>query len=85
MWEKLLARMSASIRFRKSSIADLNWQKYAWMTIGVGWILIGVLGWSGWPAVLAVLLGIGWLVQSGLAVREIRRRRRAGSPQEPLA
>lgn len=83
MWETLVARVKASMRFPKRSTVDLRWLKNAWIAFGIVWLAIGLFGWSGWPAVLAVFLGVGWLVQSVLTVKEIRRRQRDATLDQP--
>ncbi|MDR6508123.1 hypothetical protein [Arthrobacter oryzae] len=83
MWDKLVARMKVSLRFPKRSAADLRWLKNLWIAFGIVWIAIGLFAWSGWPAVLAVLVGVGWLVQSVLTVKEIRRRQQGSTLDQP--
>lgn len=83
MWETLVARIKASMRFPKRSTADLRWLKNVWIVFGIVWIAIGLFAWSGWPAVLAVLVGVGWLVQSVVTVKEIRRREQDATLDQP--
>jgi fatty acid desaturase len=83
MWETLVARMKASMRFPKRSTADLRWLKNVWIAFGIVWLAIGLFGWSGWPAVFAVLLGVGWFVQTALTVKEIRRRQQETTVDQP--
>lgn len=83
MWETLVAKMKTSMRYPKRSTADLKWLKNVWIAFGIVWLAIGFFGWSGWPAVLAVLVGVGWLVQSVLTVKEIRRRRQDATLDQP--
>lgn len=84
MWERLAARINTSIRFPKRSTADLNWLRNIWIALGILWCAIGLFGWSGrWSGILAVLLGVGWFAQAGLAVKEIRRRQREAILEQP--
>jgi fatty acid desaturase len=83
MWEMLVAKIKASMRFPKRSTADLRWLKNLWIAFGIVWLAIGLFGWSGWPAVLAVFVGLGWLVQSALTVKEIRRRQQDATFDQP--
>lgn len=83
MRKKLVARIKASMRFPKRSTADLRWLKNVWIVFGIVWLALGLFGWSGWPAVLAVLVGVGWLVQSVLTVKEIRRREQDANLDQP--
>lgn len=83
MWETSLAKVKVSMRFPKRSTADLRWLKNLWITLGIVWIAIGVFGRSGWPAAAAVLLGVGWLVQFALTVKEIRRRQQTANLRQP--
>jgi len=83
MWETLVARIKTSMRFPKRSIGDLRWLKNVWIAFGIVWLAIGLFGWSGWRAVLAVLVGVGWFVQSGLTIKEIRRRQQEATLDQP--
>lgn len=84
MWERLLARIRTSVRFPKRSTGDLRSIKNFWIAFGIGWLAIGLFGWSGrWSGILAILLGVGWFAQSGLAVKEIRRRKRESTLEQP--
>jgi fatty acid desaturase len=83
MWEMLVAKIKASMRFPKRSTADLRWLRNLWIVFGIVWLAIGLFGWSGWPAVLAVFVGLGWLVQAVLTVKEIRRRQQDATFDQP--
>lgn len=78
MLERMRAKIRSSARFPKRSTADLMWLKNVWIAFGIIWIALGLFGWSGWTAVASVLLGIAWLVESALTVKEIRRRKHVG-------
>lgn len=77
------AGCQASMHFPKRSTADLRWLKNLWIAFGIVWLAIGLFGWSGWLAVLAVLVGVGWFVQSGLTAKEIRRRQQEATLDVP--
>ena len=79
----LVAKIKASMRFPKRSTADLRWLKNLWIVFGIVWLAIGLFGWSGWPAVLAVFVALGWLVQAVLTVKEIRRRQQDATFDQP--
>ena len=75
MWEKLRGKIRGSIRFPKRSTEDLSSLKNFWLFLGIVWIVVGFLGGPGWVSVGTILIGMALIVQFGLAVREVRRRR----------
>lgn len=85
MLERMLAKIRLSARFTKRSIADLRWLKNVWIAFGIIWIALGIMILPGWPAVASMLLGVAWLVQSALTVKEIRRRQQDGGTHDTTA
>ncbi|UKA68408.1 hypothetical protein LFT44_08505 [Arthrobacter sp. FW306-05-C] len=84
MWERMVARIRTSVRFPKRSTTDLSWLRNIGIALGILWLAIVLFGWSGrWSGILAVLVGVGWFAQSGLAVKEIRRRQREATLEQP--
>jgi Flp pilus assembly protein TadB len=83
MWEKLRGKIKGSVRFPKRSTGDLNSLKNFWLVFGLVWMFLGFFGRPGWASVGFILFGLGMILQFGLAVKEVRRRRAEGSPKGP--
>jgi hypothetical protein len=73
----MLRWLRSAYRFPKYDIRDLVWLGYAYVLIGVGFAVVGVLRLPEWPASLYAALAVLWFFQAFATRKEIRRRKNA--------
>lgn len=71
----MLRWLRRAYRFPKYDNRDLLWLGYAYVVMGLGFAVVGVLRLPEWPAYLYAAVALLWFFQAFATRVEIRRRK----------